>query len=147
MKNNTNEESRMIPQQWASPCGNQCTNKYAALTQIPCNPFPTLSLYLQYFFFNFCNVIFQNLQSAKCMHIRTQFFWNYRIWSCLWEKVTIFSCNDPTSMVVGPLILFQKIRVFCSPAVTYPVLPREERIQIPSGILEIWNDSSPFLWS
>ncbi|KAJ7947176.1 Cyclin-dependent kinase inhibitor SMR3-like protein [Quillaja saponaria] len=25
----------MIPQQWASPCGNQCTNKYAALTQIP----------------------------------------------------------------------------------------------------------------
>ncbi|CAK9321023.1 unnamed protein product [Citrullus colocynthis] len=25
----------MIPQQWASPCGNQCTQKYAALTQIP----------------------------------------------------------------------------------------------------------------
>lgn len=30
----------MIPQQWASPCGNQCTQKYAALTQIPCNYFP-----------------------------------------------------------------------------------------------------------
>ncbi|XP_029128593.1 uncharacterized protein LOC109804777 isoform X2 [Cajanus cajan] len=25
----------MIPHQWASPCGNQCTNKYAALTKIP----------------------------------------------------------------------------------------------------------------
>ncbi|XP_061375602.1 uncharacterized protein LOC133317734 isoform X3 [Gastrolobium bilobum] len=25
----------MMPQQWASPCGNQCTHKYAALTQIP----------------------------------------------------------------------------------------------------------------
>ncbi|KAJ7947177.1 protein SIEVE ELEMENT OCCLUSION B-like [Quillaja saponaria] len=25
----------MIPQQWASPCGNQCTNKYVSLTQIP----------------------------------------------------------------------------------------------------------------
>ncbi|KAL4313542.1 hypothetical protein GQ457_01G042240 [Hibiscus cannabinus] len=25
----------MIPEQWASPCGNQCTDKYAALTQIP----------------------------------------------------------------------------------------------------------------
>ena len=25
----------MIPQQWASPCGNQCTNKYAALTKLP----------------------------------------------------------------------------------------------------------------
>ncbi|KAL0011029.1 hypothetical protein SO802_006137 [Lithocarpus litseifolius] len=25
----------MLPQQWASPCGNQCTNKYAALMQIP----------------------------------------------------------------------------------------------------------------
>ncbi|XP_031278659.1 uncharacterized protein LOC116137108 [Pistacia vera] len=27
--------NQMIPQQWASPCGNQCTHKYAALTQIP----------------------------------------------------------------------------------------------------------------
>ncbi|RDY13556.1 hypothetical protein CR513_01491, partial [Mucuna pruriens] len=27
----------MIPQQWVSPCGNRCTNKYAALTKIPCN--------------------------------------------------------------------------------------------------------------
>ncbi|KAG7026578.1 hypothetical protein SDJN02_10580 [Cucurbita argyrosperma subsp. argyrosperma] len=26
----------MIPQQWSSPCGNQCTQKYAALTKIPC---------------------------------------------------------------------------------------------------------------
>ncbi|XP_017432105.1 uncharacterized protein LOC108339479 isoform X2 [Vigna angularis] len=26
----------MIPQQWASPCGNKCTNKYSALTKIPC---------------------------------------------------------------------------------------------------------------
>ncbi|KAE8689425.1 hypothetical protein F3Y22_tig00110937pilonHSYRG00001 [Hibiscus syriacus] len=25
----------MIPEQWASPCGNQCTHKYAALMQIP----------------------------------------------------------------------------------------------------------------
>ncbi|XP_022926758.1 uncharacterized protein LOC111782187 [Cucurbita pepo subsp. pepo] len=25
----------MIPQQWSSPCGNQCTQKYAALTKIP----------------------------------------------------------------------------------------------------------------
>ncbi|KAK9706694.1 hypothetical protein RND81_07G145500 [Saponaria officinalis] len=25
----------IIPQQWAQPCGNQCTQKYAALTQIP----------------------------------------------------------------------------------------------------------------
>ncbi|KAK7400558.1 hypothetical protein VNO78_11768 [Psophocarpus tetragonolobus] len=25
----------MSPQQWGSPCGNQCTNKYAALTKIP----------------------------------------------------------------------------------------------------------------
>ncbi|XVF27655.1 hypothetical protein REPUB_Repub14bG0127100 [Reevesia pubescens] len=25
----------MIPQQWASPCGNQCTLKYATLMQIP----------------------------------------------------------------------------------------------------------------
>ncbi|PPR88561.1 hypothetical protein GOBAR_AA32126 [Gossypium barbadense] len=25
----------VIPQQWASPCGNQCTHKYAALMQIP----------------------------------------------------------------------------------------------------------------
>ncbi|XP_021825888.1 uncharacterized protein LOC110766807 isoform X5 [Prunus avium] len=25
----------MIPHQWGSPCGNQCTNKYAALMQIP----------------------------------------------------------------------------------------------------------------
>lgn len=25
----------MIPQQWTSPCGNSCTHKYAALTQIP----------------------------------------------------------------------------------------------------------------
>ncbi|XAR59150.1 hypothetical protein NMG60_11014817 [Bertholletia excelsa] len=25
----------MIPQQWSSPCGNQCTHKYAALMQIP----------------------------------------------------------------------------------------------------------------
>ncbi|KAM6550301.1 hypothetical protein CsatB_000109 [Cannabis sativa] len=25
----------MIPPQWSSPCGNQCTQKYAALTQIP----------------------------------------------------------------------------------------------------------------
>ncbi|GMJ14672.1 hypothetical protein HRI_005136400 [Hibiscus trionum] len=25
----------MIPQLWASACGNQCTDKYAALTQIP----------------------------------------------------------------------------------------------------------------
>ncbi|GMP72468.1 hypothetical protein CsSME_00030499 [Camellia sinensis var. sinensis] len=25
----------MIPQQWAPPCGSQCTHKYAALTQIP----------------------------------------------------------------------------------------------------------------
>ncbi|KAI6703775.1 hypothetical protein NL676_012911 [Syzygium grande] len=25
----------MIPQQWASPCGSQCTSKYSALTQIP----------------------------------------------------------------------------------------------------------------
>ncbi|KAH9748660.1 hypothetical protein KPL70_005096 [Citrus sinensis] len=28
--------NQMIPQQWASPCGNQCTQKFAALTQIPC---------------------------------------------------------------------------------------------------------------
>ncbi|KAH9748661.1 hypothetical protein KPL70_005096 [Citrus sinensis] len=27
--------NQMIPQQWASPCGNQCTQKFAALTQIP----------------------------------------------------------------------------------------------------------------
>ncbi|KAI4374116.1 hypothetical protein MLD38_012151 [Melastoma candidum] len=26
---------KMIPQQWASPCNNHCTAKYAALTQIP----------------------------------------------------------------------------------------------------------------
>lgn len=25
----------MIPQQWTSPCGNMCTHKYTALTQIP----------------------------------------------------------------------------------------------------------------
>ncbi|MED6132028.1 hypothetical protein PIB30_015391 [Stylosanthes scabra] len=25
----------MIPEQWASPCGGQCNNKYALLTQIP----------------------------------------------------------------------------------------------------------------
>eukprot|EP01018_Ginkgo_biloba_P020784 Gb_37490 [translate_table: standard] len=25
----------MIPEQWKSPCGNNCTHKYAALTQIP----------------------------------------------------------------------------------------------------------------
>ncbi|KAL9329333.1 hypothetical protein ACSQ67_004336 [Phaseolus vulgaris] len=25
----------MIPQQWVSPCGNKCTNKYSALTKIP----------------------------------------------------------------------------------------------------------------
>ncbi|XP_010242940.1 PREDICTED: uncharacterized protein LOC104587157 isoform X1 [Nelumbo nucifera] len=25
----------MLPQQWTSPCGNQCTAKYAALMQIP----------------------------------------------------------------------------------------------------------------
>ncbi|XP_031484198.1 uncharacterized protein LOC116253504 isoform X2 [Nymphaea colorata] len=25
----------MFPQQWSSPCGNQCTHKYAALMQIP----------------------------------------------------------------------------------------------------------------
>ncbi|XXG45249.1 hypothetical protein AAC387_Pa02g0378 [Persea americana] len=25
----------MFPQQWSSPCGNQCTNKYSALTKIP----------------------------------------------------------------------------------------------------------------
>lgn len=25
----------LIPQQWVSPCGNHCTHKYAALTQIP----------------------------------------------------------------------------------------------------------------
>ncbi|CAN1178351.1 hypothetical protein LINPERPRIM_LOCUS8500 [Linum perenne] len=25
----------MIPQQWAQPCGTECTHKYAALTQIP----------------------------------------------------------------------------------------------------------------
>ncbi|XP_047159805.1 uncharacterized protein LOC124830194 isoform X1 [Vigna umbellata] len=25
----------MMPEQWVSPCGNQCTNKYSALTQIP----------------------------------------------------------------------------------------------------------------
>ncbi|KAF5473099.1 hypothetical protein F2P56_009740 [Juglans regia] len=25
----------MIPQQWAPPCGKECTNKYAMLTQIP----------------------------------------------------------------------------------------------------------------
>ncbi|XP_027933405.1 uncharacterized protein LOC114188932 [Vigna unguiculata] len=25
----------MLPQQWVSPCGNKCTNKYSALTQIP----------------------------------------------------------------------------------------------------------------
>ncbi|KAF7119474.1 hypothetical protein RHSIM_Rhsim13G0176800 [Rhododendron simsii] len=25
----------MIPQQWAPPCGNECTHKYAALMQIP----------------------------------------------------------------------------------------------------------------
>ncbi|XLR16245.1 hypothetical protein HN51_037229 [Arachis hypogaea] len=29
------EVTRMIPEQWASPCGGQCNNKYAALTQIP----------------------------------------------------------------------------------------------------------------
>ncbi|CAI0476099.1 unnamed protein product [Linum tenue] len=25
----------MIPQQWAQPCGGECTHKYASLTQIP----------------------------------------------------------------------------------------------------------------
>ncbi|GAU38488.1 hypothetical protein TSUD_64680 [Trifolium subterraneum] len=25
----------MIPQQWASPCGKQCTDKYAAITKLP----------------------------------------------------------------------------------------------------------------
>ncbi|CAN6461831.1 unnamed protein product [Victoria cruziana] len=25
----------MFPQQWSSPCGNQCTHKYSALMQIP----------------------------------------------------------------------------------------------------------------
>eukprot|EP00252_Welwitschia_mirabilis_P006645 TRINITY_DN17537_c0_g1_i1.p1 TRINITY_DN17537_c0_g1~~TRINITY_DN17537_c0_g1_i1.p1 ORF type:complete len:136 (-),score=19.42 TRINITY_DN17537_c0_g1_i1:200-607(-) len=25
----------MLPQHWTSPCGNRCTRKYAALTQIP----------------------------------------------------------------------------------------------------------------
>ncbi|KAG7958967.1 hypothetical protein I3843_10G047800 [Carya illinoinensis] len=25
----------MIPQQWSPPCGKECTNKYAMLTQIP----------------------------------------------------------------------------------------------------------------
>ncbi|KAL3741840.1 hypothetical protein ACJRO7_017329 [Eucalyptus globulus] len=25
----------MIPQQWGSPCGNHCTSKFSALTQIP----------------------------------------------------------------------------------------------------------------
>ncbi|KAI5386587.1 hypothetical protein KIW84_072933, partial [Lathyrus oleraceus] len=29
------ERRKMIPQQWASPCGKQCTNKYAALTKLP----------------------------------------------------------------------------------------------------------------
>ncbi|ESR62561.1 hypothetical protein CICLE_v10017521mg, partial [Citrus x clementina] len=32
---NLREMNQMIPQQWASPCGNQCTQKFAALTQIP----------------------------------------------------------------------------------------------------------------
>ncbi|KAJ4703464.1 Defensin-like protein [Melia azedarach] len=27
--------NQMIPQQWSSPCGNQCTHKYSALMQIP----------------------------------------------------------------------------------------------------------------
>uniref|UniRef100_A0A6N2KGW8 Uncharacterized protein n=1 Tax=Salix viminalis TaxID=40686 RepID=A0A6N2KGW8_SALVM len=25
----------MLPEQWAQPCGNRCTQKYSALTQIP----------------------------------------------------------------------------------------------------------------
>ncbi|KAJ6396891.1 hypothetical protein OIU77_021846, partial [Salix suchowensis] len=25
----------MIPEQWTQPCGNQCTQKFSALTQIP----------------------------------------------------------------------------------------------------------------
>jgi hypothetical protein len=37
--------SKMIPQQWASPCGNQCTSKYPMLMQIPCNTFSVLSPY------------------------------------------------------------------------------------------------------
>ena len=45
------EKGMMIPQQWASPCGSQCTQKYAALTQIPCKSFLILSQFSSYFYF------------------------------------------------------------------------------------------------
>jgi len=35
----------LIPQQWVSPCGNHCTHKYAALTQIPCKPLTPQSMF------------------------------------------------------------------------------------------------------
>jgi hypothetical protein len=41
----------MIPQQWASPCGKQCTDKYAAITKLPCQ--------YSFFLFHFAVLFFQ----------------------------------------------------------------------------------------
>lgn len=63
-RNNTN--TRMIPQQWASPCGNQCTNKYAALTKIPCN----VTKPLQHFFIlSFFLFFFKKNHECSICHI------------------------------------------------------------------------------
>ena len=66
----------MIPQQWASPCGNQCTQKYAALMQIPCNSL-SLSLLL-YLSFYICR------RSNSFIHFLVCFNW------CIIEYIHIY---------------------------------------------------------
>lgn len=76
--------TRMMPEQWTSPCGNQCNDKYAALTKIPCNVTPFSLQYFSFLVIFFClSFYFCNFHGRSVYRMHAYKHYVPQFWNCI----------------------------------------------------------------